>query len=424
VYNRADCCQDLLSPFEVWVTEGPGDPLTWQAATRCGDAVSVAAGRGPFRVSCGGLRRRYVTLRLPGADRTLNIAELKIWGTLQAISSSPVVSPSTGRRSLRGTSADGGPLRRALQQEPSDAAPPAPPLPPGTEWQHLTTFTMGIDCTGEAFQPEAFAAWLSSRGEASPSAVKVHIGRFATEIVVQTLIHTLQLDDAAGWSDKLSQVAIDRFALSSAVGADVAWILQPETATRLAVASPPPPRPPPFGGLRESLSQDTYGALTIPPWLLIATAALAIGAGLTCAMRSHHAKVVMTAAPQPAPPSNPVQNTPPPTVKRNSSLPRHMIDMLASAGGSSEHVSYQTLGDAQKAGAAGVTKSVESISERSEHPDTASQRVTLREQELSQPSSQRASVSELSDVVTDAAAPAVPTPEGSARPISPTQEQV
>ena len=74
VYNR-NSNQDRLSPYEVWV----GDSAGSTAGTLCGGAVQTApATNGPFTTSCAGASGSFVTILLPGASRTLNLAEVYV----------------------------------------------------------------------------------------------------------------------------------------------------------------------------------------------------------------------------------------------------------------------------------------------------------------------------------------------------------
>jgi len=44
IFNRMDCCQRFLSPFEVWVSNAPGVPeLETNVARRCGGTNVVPA---------------------------------------------------------------------------------------------------------------------------------------------------------------------------------------------------------------------------------------------------------------------------------------------------------------------------------------------------------------------------------------------
>ena len=87
LYNRRDCCQDRLSPLQVWVGSSLGDydPST---AASCGvDEVTLTTEPdelGPFAFRCADgsgnpLVGDYVTLVLPGASRTLNVAEVEAY---------------------------------------------------------------------------------------------------------------------------------------------------------------------------------------------------------------------------------------------------------------------------------------------------------------------------------------------------------
>ena len=89
VYNRADCCQDRINKFQLWVGTSNGD---YNSATSnsCGvDAVDLevpdSAGTGPFSFRCldsfgSPHSGTHLTLVLPGASRTLNIGELEAYG--------------------------------------------------------------------------------------------------------------------------------------------------------------------------------------------------------------------------------------------------------------------------------------------------------------------------------------------------------
>ena len=122
-----ECCGvELLSPFEVWVSDGPGDPRQRRgekcAAFRCETGTAntnrytsmssrnrtfYAANQfidrrlsetqlqadpwahSPITVACNGLVGEYVTLRLPGMLRTLNIAQLRVFSPEEQSPSSP-----------------------------------------------------------------------------------------------------------------------------------------------------------------------------------------------------------------------------------------------------------------------------------------------------------------------------------------------
>ena len=87
--NRAECCQDRLSPFQLWVGAFPGDynSATSASCSRpdLGDNVNLTVPDdgtyGPYSFRCmdnGGnaLVGTYLTLVLPGSSRTLHISEI------------------------------------------------------------------------------------------------------------------------------------------------------------------------------------------------------------------------------------------------------------------------------------------------------------------------------------------------------------
>ena len=84
LYNRAECCRERLSPFQLWIGLEPGEYGT-DTSTSCSTmnaTVNLTVPidtAGPFAFRCHGAIGQYVTLVLPGASRTLNIAELYVF---------------------------------------------------------------------------------------------------------------------------------------------------------------------------------------------------------------------------------------------------------------------------------------------------------------------------------------------------------
>ena len=80
VYNRAD--PDTwyrLSPFQLWLGTSIGD-FNSETSTECGVSnITVPSSAGPFSFNCNGATGSFVTLVLPGIDRTLHVADLKIF---------------------------------------------------------------------------------------------------------------------------------------------------------------------------------------------------------------------------------------------------------------------------------------------------------------------------------------------------------
>ena len=71
VHARSDCCTSYLSPFEIYVGNAAGDPVSG-GLTRCGLINYPPNTIGPHRVDCG-LVGSYVTLRLPFTNRMIAI---------------------------------------------------------------------------------------------------------------------------------------------------------------------------------------------------------------------------------------------------------------------------------------------------------------------------------------------------------------
>ena len=117
VYSRADCCQRFLGTFEVWVGDAAGSPSS-STATQCG-VLTADLTTGPFTVSCStALTGSVVTLRLPGTERSIALAEVTAYGTAGILSPSPPPpSPSP-------------PPPPPLPPSPPPQSPPPPPSPP------------------------------------------------------------------------------------------------------------------------------------------------------------------------------------------------------------------------------------------------------------------------------------------------------
>ena len=93
VYNRNGCCQERFATYEVWVGS-----LAEHRGTLCGGATQAApATNRPFTTDCGGASGRYVTIRLRALDRTLDLAEVKVYSPPPPppSPSPPLTTPST-----------------------------------------------------------------------------------------------------------------------------------------------------------------------------------------------------------------------------------------------------------------------------------------------------------------------------------------
>ena len=122
VFNRGDKAeyQQLLPPFELWVSGVPGDAVGGDASSvRCGDGpLAIPLGVGGFFFRCPAVgtllaRNTYVTLRQVGTARVLSLAELQVYSL--PFPSPPPIPPL-------GPSPPIPPPRPPLQ-------PPPPPLP-------------------------------------------------------------------------------------------------------------------------------------------------------------------------------------------------------------------------------------------------------------------------------------------------------
>ena len=95
VYGRWDCCNDLLTGFEVWLGDEVGQPSVAGGWHLCGrHTQELAGGAGVTAVSCGVRRGTVATLVLPGSDRTIMIAEVAVRGYPDY---RPSLPPSAGR---------------------------------------------------------------------------------------------------------------------------------------------------------------------------------------------------------------------------------------------------------------------------------------------------------------------------------------
>jgi len=83
VYPRQDALQERLATFQIWVGTHAGEISTAAPGSLalCG-SMTAAATSGPFTVTCASaLAGSVVTLRLPGASRTLAVSEVIVKGT-------------------------------------------------------------------------------------------------------------------------------------------------------------------------------------------------------------------------------------------------------------------------------------------------------------------------------------------------------
>ena len=137
VHVPTSCCFTLLARFEVWVSDMAGAPHSHKS-TKCGAMVVHGSAKGrSFTISCSGLVGSVVTLLLPGAARTLAVAELEVFGWVTALDVPDVatstflpppppisLNPADG---LNGSNVLAAPAAAPVMSPPMQA--PRPPLP-------------------------------------------------------------------------------------------------------------------------------------------------------------------------------------------------------------------------------------------------------------------------------------------------------
>jgi len=74
IWNRADCCGNRLSNFEVRI----GNADNWQQNSKCGNTYSIPQS-GNMAINCGGSSGRYVFIVIQGQNY-LTLCEVKIFG--------------------------------------------------------------------------------------------------------------------------------------------------------------------------------------------------------------------------------------------------------------------------------------------------------------------------------------------------------
>jgi len=88
IYNRSDCCGDKLRNFEVRVGNTMPKGTNWGGNPKCGQKHGSdlqETGGGSTTVNCGGNTiGRYVTIAIPGNDKTLVLCEVKVAGVFHS----------------------------------------------------------------------------------------------------------------------------------------------------------------------------------------------------------------------------------------------------------------------------------------------------------------------------------------------------
>ena len=211
LYNRVDCCQDRLSPFQLWVGATAGDFNSATSAS-CGvDEVNLTVpatqGQGPFSFRCSDnsgipLVGSYVTLVLVGTDRILNIGEIQAFG------------PS----------------------------PPPPPAVPGGSYGATVSSALTLNSTVEDFNSTSFTTGLL---EEYPDATDVTINVTGGSIVVEYQLTFPSTESAHTAATTLADDSPSRkAALSARLGVSVESIDISKTIVKeKMITRPMPPMP-------------------------------------------------------------------------------------------------------------------------------------------------------------------------------------
>ncbi|KAI8512312.1 hypothetical protein Bbelb_089510 [Branchiostoma belcheri] len=75
IMNRADCCRERLTPFNVHI----GNNARVEYNPRCGGHHTIPAGKNKDAINCNGMTGRYVGIRLPGYGRVLTVCEIEVY---------------------------------------------------------------------------------------------------------------------------------------------------------------------------------------------------------------------------------------------------------------------------------------------------------------------------------------------------------
>jgi len=100
IFNRADCCGDRLSNFQVRV----GDAKLWSKNMKCGGDWSIGQGQS-LKIPCTQYQGQYVFVVIP-ATAVLNLCEVKIMGSDNPGANAARGMPAEQSSTLRGGSAD------------------------------------------------------------------------------------------------------------------------------------------------------------------------------------------------------------------------------------------------------------------------------------------------------------------------------
>ncbi|XP_066292528.1 uncharacterized protein [Branchiostoma lanceolatum] len=102
IVNRRDCCSERITPFDVHI----GDSTVVGRNPRCGGHHHFPQSDAEMVVNCGGMRGRYVGIRLPGW-RVLTLCELEVYSAPNLALGKPTIQSGLAHGGFASRATDG-----------------------------------------------------------------------------------------------------------------------------------------------------------------------------------------------------------------------------------------------------------------------------------------------------------------------------
>ncbi|XP_019635213.1 PREDICTED: uncharacterized protein LOC109478195 [Branchiostoma belcheri] len=103
IVNRRDCCSERITPFDVHV----GYSTDVASNPRCGGHHHFPPTETEHAVNCGGLRGRYVGIRLPGKRRILTLCEVEVYAAPNLALGKPTSQSNVAHNGFASRATDG-----------------------------------------------------------------------------------------------------------------------------------------------------------------------------------------------------------------------------------------------------------------------------------------------------------------------------
>ncbi|KAI8493475.1 hypothetical protein Bbelb_288720 [Branchiostoma belcheri] len=103
IVNRRDCCSERITPFDVHV----GYSTDVASNPRCGGHHHFPPTESEHAVHCGGLRGRYVGIRLPGKRRILTLCEVEVYAAPNLALGKPTSQSNVAHNGVASRATDG-----------------------------------------------------------------------------------------------------------------------------------------------------------------------------------------------------------------------------------------------------------------------------------------------------------------------------